>query len=297
MLGHKLFQDFSQDEAFVAYATVRSNENLERWFSPDQLRHMLSGVDATRIDTVYAAIDRTKPDVVINCIGIIKQLPEAKNAVKSIAVNALFPHLVAEYCAATGTRVIHISTDCVFDGSKGCYVETDPVNANDLYGKTKQLGELVTYENAVTLRTSVIGHELKHHLSLIDWFMRQEQTVRGYTQAIYTGFPTIEFSHIIKNYVIPQRELHGLYHVASSPISKFELLREVADRYGKPIEIVPFDGYQDNKSLLSERFAEATGYVAPSWSELIDRMYRDYMKLQKEEAAGYENNDHCRNEA
>jgi len=224
-------------------------------------------------------------------------LPEAKNAVKTITVNALFPHLVASYCSKINSRVIHISTDCVFSGLKGNYSESDIPDATGLYGRTKLLGEISGYDNVITIRTSAIGHELKNHFSLIDWFMSQNQAVRGFTNAVYTGFPTIELSRIIKTAIVPNAYLNGLYHVSSSPISKYELLKLVAEIYGKTIDIVPYSDYVDNKSLLSDRFQEAVGYRAPSWSELVQAMYDDYMLVQRNDNRSYESYDNRRNEA
>ncbi len=294
MLGHKLFQDFIRENQWITFATVRSNENLSQWYTTEQLQHTISGVDAYRIETVYKAIDTVKPDVVINCIGIIKQLPEAKDAIKSITVNALFPHLLAAYCKQAHARLIHISTDCVFNGQKGNYLESDASNATDLYGKTKQMGEVIDDINTITLRTSVIGHELKNHFSLIDWFLAQDQTVRGYSGAIYTGFPTIEFSRIIKEFVIPQKGLYGLYHVSSEQISKYDLLKYVSESYDHRVEIVPYNDFIDKKSLNSDRFQQATGYKAPSWPELIKNMHKDYENTLKENEYGYEGYDHRR---
>lgn len=289
MLGHKLFQEMSLGRGFDTYATVRSPAGLERWFDAESLGRIITGVEAHRIETVYGVIDQVEPDVVINCIGIIKQLPEANNAAKAIAVNALLPHLVAEYCGRTNTRVIQISTDCVFSGSKGSYTESDIADASDLYGKTKHMGELSEYDNAITIRTSVIGHELKNHFSLIDWFMSQKQAVRGFTQAIYTGVPTIELSRIINKLIIPNTRLNGVYHLSSSPVSKYDLLKLVADIYGKRIDIIPCSDYRDNKSLISDRFQEATGYKAPPWRELVQSMYEDYIVTMKKDIGRYEN--------
>ncbi len=172
--------------------------------------------------------------------------------------------------------MIHISTDCVFDGKKGNYSDNDHANADDLYGRTKYLGE-VTYPHCVTLRTSIIGHELKGRYGLIDWFLSQEGHTRGYTRALYSGFPTIELARIISDYVLPNESLSGTYHVSSDTISKYELLKKVAQKYGKKIDIEPFSDFVLDRSLDSSLFMEKTGYIPPSWSDLIDEMHNDYL--------------------
>jgi dTDP-4-dehydrorhamnose reductase len=165
----------------------------------------------------------------------------------------------------------------VFDGKKGNYTEQDTSNAADLYGKTKYLGE-VHYPHCVTLRTSIIGHELKGKYGLVEWFLAQEGRVRGFTNAIYSGFPTVEMARIMGEYVIPSESLSGLYHVSSEPISKYDLLKLVSEKYGKEIEIEPYDEFRQDRSLESAHFRNVSGYVPPSWSELVDRMHMNYME-------------------
>jgi dTDP-4-dehydrorhamnose reductase len=276
MLGHTLFNKMNLDPGFDVWATARDFEGLEKWFSPQFLKRIVTGVEVDNFASVITAIKKVNPEVVINCIGIIKQLPSAKDPITAISINSLLPHQLAKICGEVDARLIHISTDCVFDGAKGSYTENDQSNATDLYGRTKFLGE-VDYPHAITLRTSIIGHELKGKLSLIDWFLAQEEKVRGFTKAIYTGFPTIEFTRIISEYVIPYPELHGLYQVSAAPISKYDLLKLVARRYNKEIDIEPYDDFRLDRSLDSTLFRSVTGYVPPSWEELVDKMYQDYV--------------------
>jgi dTDP-4-dehydrorhamnose reductase len=277
MLGHTLFTRFSARGGMKVFATARDTDGLSRWFAPGLVPKIIDGVDVGNFDSVLRAVNTIEPDVVINCIGIIKQLPVAKDPVVSITINSLFPHRLAQICASVGARMIHISTDCVFSGDKGSYTERDRPDADDLYGRTKLLGE-VDYPHCVTLRTSIIGHELKGAYGLIGWFLSQEGRVKGFTKAIYSGFPTVELARIIADYVIPQTELHGLYQVSSEPISKYDLLCLVANRYGKKIEVEPYAGFVSDRSLNSDRFRQATGYNPPSWPELVDNMYRDYLE-------------------
>ncbi len=275
MLGHTLFNHLSGDEGLDVYATVRNSAQLSRWFAPPALEKIRCDVDGDNFDTVIRAFASIQPHIVINCIGLIKQLPLASDPLTAITVNAQLPHRISLVCRTAGARLIHLSTDCVFRGDKGNYTENDCSDADDLYGRTKYLGE-VDYPHCVTLRTSIIGHELKGKYGLIEWFLAQQGRVRGYTSAIYSGFPTIEIANIISSYVIPNADLSGLYHVSSDPISKYDLLKLVAERYGKKIDIEPYGEFQLDRSLDSTRFRELTGYVPPSWPELIERMHKHF---------------------
>lgn len=275
MLGHTVFLQLSGRRDYEVYATARSSEGLSRWFGREALDRVVTGVDAANLDAVAKAIDAVAPDVVINCIGLIKQLPEAESHIMAISINALFPHQLAAICSPRGTRVIHISTDCVFDGSRGNYKEEDFADAKDLYGRSKFLGEL-SGRNCLTLRTSLIGHELKHGMGLVEWFMAQQGTVKGYTDAIFSGFPTVEMSRILGDYVLPDERLAGVYHVSSLPLSKYDLLKLVAACYGKKLVIEPYDGVRIDRSLDSGRFRKITGYEPPSWEELVEGMHRHY---------------------
>lgn len=282
MLGHVMFNLLSLRQDFDVYATVRNSASLEKWFSSGLMKKIRMDVDVDNFDTVIRVIESIKPDVLINCIGLIKQLPIADEPLPAIAINSLLPHRIALACGAYGTRMIHISTDCVFNGSKGNYTENDQSNAKDLYGRSKFLGE-VAYPHCITLRTSIIGHELRGKLSLIEWFLAQEGRVRGFKKAIYSGFPTIELAHIICDYVMPNPELKGVYHVSSLPVSKYDLLKLVAERYGKKIEIEPFEDFALDRSLDSTLFQKETGYRPPPWTELIDAMYKHYVEFGYQE--------------
>lgn len=278
MLGHAMFYYFFKKENYVVYGTSRDKGVCIQWYPEPMLDKIYNHVDAANPETVRQIIQTVSPDVVINCIGIIKQKAESSDAVLSISINALFPHLAAGYCEEVGARFIHVSTDCVFSGGKGNYMEDDFPDANDLYGRTKYLGE-VRSGNSVTLRTSIIGHELQGKLSLVEWFMAQNGSVNGYVNAIYSGFPTIELARVIDEFVIPNPELKGLYHVSSEPISKYELLTMLAEVYGKNIEIIPYEVLGENKSLDSSRFRQAAGYCPPPWKDLLREMHESYKKM------------------
>ncbi|OQA53777.1 MAG: dTDP-4-dehydrorhamnose reductase [Candidatus Omnitrophica bacterium ADurb.Bin292] len=280
MLGHVLMRHLSSLPGYEVYGTARNPAIVTRFFPPDLADHFRHDtVDAINIDSVIRALAAVEPDIVINCIGLIKQLPIANDPLSAITINAQLPHRISLISKTAGARMIHISTDCVFNGQKGHYTENDPSNAEDLYGRTKYLGE-VSYPHCITLRTSIIGHELEKGYGLVDWFLAQHGTVRGFTKAIYSGFPTIELARILSDYILPDEKLSGVYHVSSDPISKFDLLKIIAEKYKKQITLEAYDDFVLDRSLNGSRFRETTGYTPPQWPELIDRMHRDYVSHQ-----------------
>lgn len=276
MLGHTLFARLSQRGDLDVYGTARSAGGLSTWFSAVLLENARTGVSAEDFGSIAQTVADIRPDIVINAIGIIKQVPAAQDPLKAIAINALLPHRIALLCKAAGARLIHISTDCVFSGGKGRYTESDIADATDLYGRTKFLGEVV-YPHCITLRTSIIGHELKGKHGLVEWFLAQEGKVRGFSRVMYSGLPTVELARVIADYVIPNKGLNGLYQVSSNPISKYDLLRLIADRYRKTIIIEPDASPSLDRTLDSTLFRRSTGYTPPEWPELVDEMYQDYI--------------------
>ena len=277
MLGHTLLRWLLENPGLDVHATVRSARELSDWLSVDRAKKVYQNVDIQQIDNLVKVFAEVRPDVAINCIGIIKQVPEAQDPLAVITINALLPHRIALLCEATGTRLIHISTDCVFAGKKGGYTESDVADATDLYGRTKYLGE-VTCPSCVTLRTSIIGHELKGKYGLVEWFLSQKDAVRGFRSVLYSGLPTVELARIISDYVLPYPEITGLYHVSADPISKYELLNLIKVQYGKKTEIEQEDSLRLDRSLDSTKFRKLTGYQPPTWPELICRMQEDYLR-------------------
>lgn len=273
MLGNAMLRTLTQSDAFEVWGTARSASVLKH-FDATLAQRIVTGIDVENVDALTALLAQVRPEAVINCIGLVKQLAQADDPLSALPINALLPHRLARLCGLMGARFVHISTDCVFNGRKGDYHESDPSDAEDLYGRSKYLGE-VTYPHAITLRTSIIGHELSSAHGLVGWFLAQEGSVKGYRKAIFSGLPTAELSRVVRDVVLPNHELSGLYHVAAQPIAKFALLQLVRDAYGKHIDIKPDDSVAIDRSLNAERFREATGYVAAPWPELITRM-RDF---------------------
>ena len=270
MLGHTVLSFFNQSPGYQVWGSARSAGVL-KYFPAEWHDRIVCGVDVENTDSLARLLTLSKPDVVINCIGLIKQLSDANDPLVAIPINALLPHRLARLCDLIGARLIHISTDCVFSGAKGMYQEVDESDARDLYGRTKYLGE-VGYPHAITLRTSIIGPELNGAHGLVAWFLAQQGAVKGFDRAIFSGLPTVELARVIRDFVIPDHSLSGVYHVAALPINKFDLLNLVAQTYGNEITIVRDSQLIIDRSLDSSRFRASTGYVAPSWPELLVQM-------------------------
>lgn len=272
MLGQAVFRIFNSDTEHEVWGTLRNASALRHFPEPCH-SHLITGVDVLDQDALALTLAKIRPDVVINCVGLIKQLADANDPLTALPINAMLPHRLARLCALVGARLIHVSTDCVFSGRKGGYLESDISDAEDLYGKSKYIGELHDEPHAITLRTSIIGHELSSNYALIDWFLSQQGSVKGFSKAIFSGLPTVELARLMKDYVLPHPQLCGLYHVAAAPINKLDLLKMVANEYDHRIEIRPDEALVIDRSLNAQRFHEATGYVAAPWPELIQAMH------------------------
>jgi dTDP-4-dehydrorhamnose reductase len=272
MLGNAVVRLFSESSEYETFGTTRSRALHHRF--KDIGGKLVDQVEVENVDILTKLFGDIKPDAVINCVGLVKQLSGANDPLAAVPINAILPHRLARLCRTVGARLVHISTDCVFDGLAGRYTESDRPNAYDLYGRSKLLGE-VDSEGAVTLRTSIIGRELGSAHGLIDWFLAQRGSVKGYRRAIFSGLPTVELARVIRDFVLPRPQLRGLYHVSAAPISKYELLRLVADIYHHQVELCPDDDVRIDRSLDSSRFQRETGYQPPTWPELV-RMMHDF---------------------
>lgn len=272
MLGNAMLRFLCEREDIYVFGASRSPLNTLSVLAAKNLK-LQSGLNVDNNDVLVKLISEVRPDVVINCIGLVKQLPDSDDHLQAIPINSLLPHRIAALCEMIGAKLIHFSTDCVFAGDKGGYTESSPPNPTDLYGRSKLLGE-VNYPHAITIRTSIIGHELANSRSLVSWFLSQSDQVNGFRRAIYTGLPTVEVSRVVRDFILPQlNDLSGVYHVASDPINKFELLCLIANTYSKKIKINPSDEFAIDRSLDASRFNRVTGYSPPSWPELVNRMF------------------------
>jgi dTDP-4-dehydrorhamnose reductase len=273
MLGHKLFLGLR--DLFDVVGSVRSERATVAQYGVFDDANTLFGRDMASEIVLARTLDEAAPQVVVNAIGIVKQRPISTDLLQSLELNSVLPHRLAKLCAERGVRLVHISTDCVFAGTRGGYTETDVPDATDTYGRTKLLGE-VTGSQCLTLRTSIIGLELARFRSLIEWFLRQQGKVPGYRRAIFSGVTTQELTRVIAMILINHPTLSGLHHVASTPISKLALLDQFATRAGLPIELEPDDKVVIDRSLDGTQFARITGYKTPSWELMISELVGEF---------------------
>ena len=266
MFGSMVLSQLSSIDSHEVVGTVRNP-------TTDQDNITVS-IDVLNEPALLGVMNEFKPDVVINCTGLIKQRSEASDALQIFPINALFPHRLAQICADFQAWLIQFSTDCIFSGKEGNYSDDAEIGVSDFYGLSKYVGEVKDQDHVLTLRTSIIGHELQSKYQLVDWFLAQEGSVSGYTKAIFSGFPTVEIAKILDQYVLPNPSLHGLYNLSADAISKYDLLKIIKQVYNKDIEIIPDDKVEIDRSLNSSRFRNATGYQPPKWPELVSAMHQ-----------------------
>ena len=273
MLGHKLWQRFK--DRFDTWITLRGDFAQVAAYGLFLPPQVIPGVDAFHFDTVIQAFGKVKPEVAINCIGIVKQVPLSKDPIASMEINSLFPHRLAGLCRTSGVRLIHMSTDCVFSGRRGGYTEEDVPDAEDLYGRSKLMGE-VDGPGCLTLRTSMVGRELGTRNGLLEWFFgSRNRKVQGYTEAFFSGFTTLKLAEIIEQIIEKHPELQGIYHLASQPISKYDLLCLLRHVFEHPVEIEPSSEVSVNRILDGRRYREVTGFAPPSWDDMIRKLKMD----------------------
>ena len=271
MLGSILMRRMSDDLRYQVYGTLRDRKKKD-FYSPELHDYLYTGVDTDVEQSIKHTIEDVSPDVVINAVGLIKQLRASNDPIAMLRINSLFPHVLHTYCRANDSRLIHISTDCVFDGLKGGYKESDRVNADDLYGRTKFLGE-VTSDDALTIRTSIVGPEFGSSNGLLEWFLSQQGSIKGFRKAVFSGLPTVEVADVIRNLILPSNVRSGLFHLASQPINKFELLNLFSEVYSKKIDIKCSDELVIDRSLNAEKFCDVFNYNPPDWEKLCRKMY------------------------
>ena len=280
MLGHRLLLHL-QDHHETKVTLRRGLPAYEQYglFTPE---NSYTGVEVGDTERLLEVAGDFRPEAVVNAVGIVKQRGAAKEAIPSLEINSLLPHRLAVLCKAVGARLVHVSTDCVFSGRRGSYTEEDIADAEDLYGRTKLLGE-VSEPGCVTLRTSIIGLELARKTGLIEWFLAQKGGIRGFTRAIYTGLTTAEMSRVIERVLVEHPHLSGVWQVASEPINKYDLLVRFAEVLGRDdITIVPDDAVKIDRSLIPVAFEKATGYHAPGWNEMLEELGAEVRQRQGE---------------
>jgi len=269
MLGHQLLKSLrSRHDARV---TLRQRLSAYKDFNLFSAENAYEGMEVGSVDGLIEVLGEFRPEAVVNAVGIVKQRSTAKESVPSLEINSLFPHRLAGLCKAAGVRMVHMSTDCVFSGKKGRNQEADLSDAEDLYGRTKYLGEVYD-SHCVTLRTSIIGKELSRKQGLLEWFLSQTGSVQGFKNAIFSGFTTLELSRIIEKILTEHPEKGGLYHVSSDPISKFDLLTLIKRKMGLRIDIIPAEEPRLDRSLDSTRFRREFHYTPLTWEEMIEEL-------------------------
>jgi dTDP-4-dehydrorhamnose reductase len=269
MLGSAIYRVLSEDTGLQVFGTVRRVE-AKHYFVSELASRLIAVENLECHNQLEQLFVTLRPHVIINCTALRKL--KSLDVIKSIKIYSLLPHRLSHLCRLHSARMIQISSDGVFSGSRGLYSEDDSPDASDLYGISKILGE-IREPHAITLRTSIIGHELQTKTGLLEWFLSQQRTCKCFNRSIFSGLPTVVLAKIIRDFVIPKPELFGVYHVAAQAISKFDLLKLVAEIYGKTIELIPVDQPVCDRSLNPARFRAATGYVAPEWTELIRIMH------------------------
>lgn len=278
MLGHRLLKHLSQNHD-VRVTLRRGPSEYERYELFDE-GNSYYGVEVLDRDAVTEVLADFRPEAVVNAVGIVKQRGAAKEAIPSLEINSLLPHRLALLCRAAGARLVHVSTDCVFSGRKGNYALEDVPDAEDLYGRTKLLGE-VAEPGAITLRTSIIGLELSRKTGLVEWFLAQKGGIRGFKEAIYTGLTTAELSRVVERVLTEHPDLYGVWQVASAPINKHELLVRLSEILGREdVEITPDDAVKIDRSLSGVAFEGATGYHAPGWDEMLQELGAEVRERQ-----------------
>ena len=274
LLGSTILKYFSIKSNFECFGTNRKSSDRKKLRYIKNIK--LYKVDFNKYSNFRKVFKMIKPNLIINCIGIVKQVLNNNMNSEIIRINSFLPHYLSELANENNKiRFIHFSTDCVFSGLKGNYSEDDITDAKDIYGVSKMLGE-VNYPNSITLRTSIIGHELNTKYSLLNWFLSQKKSIKGYKNAIFSGLTAPEIARVLIKYVVPNRKLRGIYHLSSKPISKYDLLYIVKKVYKKKIKIMPDLKTKINRSLNSRLFKKVTGYKPPTWNKLIQEMHDFY---------------------
>lgn len=261
MAGHVISTHFASSDHFEVIHTTRKKDDLDGVF-----------LDARDFRKVQKVIDRYRPDVVVNAIGVLNRDAEM-HPVDAILLNSMLPRVVAQMLDLYGGKLVHISTDCVFKGDLGDYREDADTDGTSVYAKTKSLGEVVDGPH-LTVRTSIIGPELKDGIGLFHWFMKQKGEVHGFSNVMWNGVTTLELAKAIE--AMLNQNLSGLYQLtAPEKISKYALLKIIKDIYGKEnVTIVPADKPVLDRTLCSTR--TDFQYTVPDYSQMLGQL-KDWM--------------------
>jgi len=271
MLGHKFVDILSKEHDVYGTVrraedrTIKNNKHLEKC-------KLFYGIDAKKFNLIEEKVSSIKPDFILNCIGLTKSLCSNKEMLEAIYLNSQLPHMIAKLAARENSKLIHFSTDCVFSGELGLYDEKNIPDARDLYGLSKILGEVTSYDHCLTIRKSTIGLELNSTHGLIEWFLNKANSMEGFSRAIYSGITSVELARIVSFIMLRDEFINGLFHIASEPISKYELLKKLSILIGKDINISKNNTFNCDRSLNGSKFFEHTGYNIPSWDFMLKEL-------------------------
>lgn len=277
MLGSAVYTVLARSSGYSVYGSIRSADSLS-FFGTDIQAGLISITNLEDVTELQRLLDHCAPDVVINCLSVNKPFPN--DPIKMISIFALLPKHLSLLCSIRGIRLLQISTDGVFSGSRGNYSETDTPDSKDIYGIAKFLGEPEGVQ-VVTLRTSIIGPELRGSTGLLEWFLSQKDRCFAYPNVVFSALPTNVLAEIIRDKVLSRSTMSGVYNIASLPTSKLDLLEIIKSRYEKRIELVPDTKFVSDRSLDTSLFSKATGYQAPSWGDLVESMYRYHQSIKQ----------------
>ena len=271
MLGHKFLYHLAQNDQFEVIGTIRRKKyNFPSVFK-DLNFNLITQLDCKDLKNIKQLV--SEADVVLNSIAMIKQKTSVSPE-EFLEVNGIFPHKLAQICWFSETRLIHISTDCVFSGKRGWYSEEDVPDPIDVYGVSKAVGE-IRYGKNLTLRTSIIGTELETSYGLLEWFRQTEdESVSGFKKALWSGFTTDWLAELITRVILELPNLRGLYNIGTKkPIDKYSLLHLINDRFNLNKKISEDTSFVIDRSLNSELFFKITKFPRPTISQQVSRIF------------------------
>lgn len=275
MLGFTLLNHLNTKKNIFLSGTTKDKK-----FNKNLPNKIYKDINAENFSLLKKKIKLITPDVVINCIGIVRSEVKKNNIKKVIKINAELPNFLNQISNRYNFRLVHISTDCVFSGKKGGYLEKNLPDPTDFYGKSKLMGEFNSNNNII-IRTSIIGHETKHKRGLLEWFLKQKSSVSGFSRAYFSGLTTLELSKIIFEKILFNNELTGLYHVSGKRINKYNLLKKIKKIYNKKIEIKKDTKFKIDRSLDCTKLKKRTNYKIKSWDKMIKDNKINFYKYAK----------------
>ena len=275
MIGHKMYQILSKFKEDT-WVTLRNDLSTYNFSSIYNYERVIDNIDLTDFNCLSRILNELRPDIILNACGITIRRGVEKIKSNTILLNSALPHFLNEWVSVNNKRLIHFSTDCVFSGKKGDYLDTDIKDAYDLYGSTKSLGEIIDSDFAITLRGSMIGRELENKTELFEWFLKQtNKNIKGFSEVIYSGITTVKMAEIILTLIDCHPNLAGIYNISSMPITKFDFLKLCNEHFDVNAIIEKDNGYSSNKNLISENFFNQIGMKQPNWEDLIKQLKDD----------------------